>query len=441
MTQTTENRDLYYAERLAEMIRCKTVSKKDEFEGEEFFKLREVIAKLFPLMTEKSELIIFGDDAYLYKIKGKDESRNVMVMSHHDVVDASGDWQEPPFDGVIKDGKLWGRGTVDTKTPLFAEFSAIEELLSEGFEFPVNVYLFSSHNEEIGGDGAVLALEYFKENNLKFDWISDEGGAVIDPPMAGIDKKCAMMAVHEKGRCTAHLVAKNASGHAGLAGNHQTPTMRMVSFIAEMDEKKPFIKRLHPEVIGMFESLAPHMSFPMKTIFSNLNVFSGLLVKLMPKLNDAAGEMLGTGCTFKNLSSDADGTCRGEAFLRCINDGDFAKDVESMKEIAKKYDIEVTLSETDNEYYRPASLNSNGYKYIKKTVKKVFNYAAAAPFILPAGTDARRFCDLSDAVIRFAPIDIDSQQYASVHSENENISVDKLHLAVDFYKELLKNYK
>lgn len=65
-----------------------------------------------------------------------------MVMSHHDVVESTGDWQEEPFGGVIKDGKLWGRGTVDTKTPLFAEFSAIEELLLEGFEFPVNVYLF-----------------------------------------------------------------------------------------------------------------------------------------------------------------------------------------------------------------------------------------------------------------------------------------------------------
>ena len=63
------------------------------------------------------------------------------------------------------------------------------------------------------------------------------------------------------------------------------------------------------------------------------------------------------------------------------------------------------------------------------------------PFILPAGTDARHFSNLSDAVIRFAPIDIDKQQYASVHGENENISVDKLHLAVDFYKRLLRNYR
>ena len=38
------------------------------------------------------------------------------------------------------------------------------------------------------------------------------------------------------------------------------------------------------------------------------------------------------------------------------------------------------------------------------------------------------------------PIDIDKQQYASVHGENKNISVDKPHLAVDFYRALLRNY-
>lgn len=105
-----------------------------------------------------------------------------------------------------------------------------------------------------------------------------------------------------------------------------------------------------------------------------------------------------------------------------------------MKQIASKYDTEIRVKE--NEYYIPASLNSKGYKYIKKTVEKIFDYAIAAPFILPAGTDARRFTELTDATIRFAPIDIDSQQYASVHGENENISVDKIHLADDF----IKNY-
>lgn len=83
--------------------------------------------------------------------------------------------------------------------------------------------------------------------------------------------------------------------------------------------------------------------------------------------------------------------------------------------MAAEHDVELTLRDEDNEYYRPASLTSDGYRYIKKTVEAAFPYAAATPFILPAGTDARQFTELSDAVIRFAPIDIDKQQYASVH--------------------------
>ena len=49
-----EARNLRYAARLAEMIRCRTVSKKDGFEPAEFLKLRQVIAELFPLMTARS---------------------------------------------------------------------------------------------------------------------------------------------------------------------------------------------------------------------------------------------------------------------------------------------------------------------------------------------------------------------------------------------------
>lgn len=97
-----------------------------------------------------------------------------------------------------------------------------------------------------------------------------------------------MMAVHEKRRCTARLIAKNLPGHAGLEGGHKTPVMRMAAFIAEADEKKPYIRRLHPEVRGMFEAMAPHMKFPMGFVFSHLGMFERLLIKLIPKLNTAA---------------------------------------------------------------------------------------------------------------------------------------------------------
>lgn len=86
---TMNERDLYYGQRLAEMIRCKTVSHKEGFEPEEFLKLRRVIGTLFPIVTAKAERTILGEDAYLYKLPGKDPSRNVLLMSHHDVVEAA----------------------------------------------------------------------------------------------------------------------------------------------------------------------------------------------------------------------------------------------------------------------------------------------------------------------------------------------------------------
>ncbi|MEG1477406.1 MAG: M20/M25/M40 family metallo-hydrolase, partial [Oscillospiraceae bacterium] len=71
----------------------------------------------------------------------------------------------------------------------------------------------------------------------------------------------------------------------------------------------------------------------------------------------------------------------------------------------------------------------------------VFPHIASAPFVLPAGTDARHLTEICPCVIRFAPIDLDKQQFASVHSENENIDVHTIANAVEFYKTVVRNYK
>ena len=157
-----------YAKRLQKMIQCKTVSNKERYDDTEFAKLRDVMVELFPLVHEKAKKLTFSDDCWIYCVEGKDTSRNIMLMSHHDVVKVEGEWKYDGFSGEIAEGKVWGRGTVDTKTPLFAEFSALEELLAEGYEFPCNVYIGSSHNEEIAGDGIPKALEYFKEKRGQF---------------------------------------------------------------------------------------------------------------------------------------------------------------------------------------------------------------------------------------------------------------------------------
>ena len=56
--KNSEDRQVYYSKRLAEMISCQTVSKKGEFHPEEFYKLRSVISNLFPEVTKKRKFFI-----------------------------------------------------------------------------------------------------------------------------------------------------------------------------------------------------------------------------------------------------------------------------------------------------------------------------------------------------------------------------------------------
>ena len=75
LEEFSEDRQVYYSKRLAEMISCQTVSKKCEFHPEEFYKLRSVISDLFPEVTKKAEVLYFGEDCYLYKFIGRNPEK------------------------------------------------------------------------------------------------------------------------------------------------------------------------------------------------------------------------------------------------------------------------------------------------------------------------------------------------------------------------------
>lgn len=431
----------HYALRLQKMIRCKTVSVKGSYDDTEFAKLRDVMAQLFPLVHQHAQKLTFSDDCWIYKLPGKDSSRNILLMSHHDVVAADGDWQHDPFGGEIVDGKIWGRGTVDTKTPLFAEFSALEELLAESFLPPCNVWIGSSHNEELGGDGIPTALQYFLKEGITFEVILDEGGAVIEPPLGGMNcEKCAMVAVHEKGRCRVTCTATWSSSHVSLTGYKNNPVERMAGFIQEIASGKVFITRLNPQVKSMFAELAPYCAFPMNVLFCNLWLFGGIIRKVLPSINATAGGMVGTTCAFQTVQGGTnEKICKSTAMLRNVNEEDLRADLENFKAIAKKYGIDVEI--THQEYYAPADMESSAYAYTMECLHTVFPRYPAAPYILPAGTDAWKLTPVCDCVLRFAPTRMSSKQLASIHAVDENLDVSAVAEAAAFYKYFVKNYR
>lgn len=434
-----------YIATLQDMIRCKTVFVNND--KAEYLKFNEVLKKAFPLLHAKAEMKCFGSGCLFYKINGSNAKKNILLMSHHDVVNATGEWKYPAFDGVIADGALWGRGAVDTKTPLFGELQAVEELLAEGYEFDnINVYIGSSNNEEVCGDGMPIAVEYFKENGIHFDIVVDEGGAITTGMMPGVVQKSAMVAVHEKGRHTYVCTAVNTQkGHLGLNPNkNKTNTVqRMSEFIAEVNGGKNLFKTsFHPEVQATFETHAPYMTYPYCLLFANFKCFRGILLKLLPKINTQVGSMLSTTMQFTTINSDnaaqvMSKEVKATAFFRCVRENVLKEDLIKFKKIADKYNIVVEESIAD--YCKPTAFDSAEYATLKKSINTVFPDVIVSPFLLTAGTDARHFTQIADSIFRFAPIDLSIEQYNSVHNPNENISLSNIPKCVKFYKTFIKN--
>jgi len=430
-----------YGRAFSRMLQCATVSVKDSYDDTEFAKLRSVVEEDFPLLHEKAERSILSDDCWLYKIPGKDPSRNILLMSHHDVVAADTDWTMPAFEGIIKDGKVYGRGAADTKGSLCAILFAAEEMLRDGITPPVNLYIVSSHNEELGGDGMTATLEYCREQGITFEVILDEGGAIVEPPLAGMNcEMCAMVAVHEKGRLKLKCTAQNESSHVSLTAFKGNPVERMSAFIQEITAKNIFIRRLNPQTRSMFASLAPYCKLPMKVLLSNLWLFGGLLTKVLPKLNATAGGMVGTTCNFQEIKGSVSSkVCTASVMLRNINEADLKADYAAFKAIADKHGI--TLETERDEYYAPADAASPAYRYTFDCLAKVFPRFPAAPYILPAGTDAWRLTPLCNCVLRFAPTRMSKQQLGSIHAADENLDISAVAEAAAFYRFFVENYQ
>ena len=97
----TNEDNIRYAKELAKLIRCKTIYNKRDYDDTEFSKLRDELKNMFPNIYEKGEVQVFSTGCLIYKIEGVDKSRNIMLMSHHDVVEATGEWKHDPFAGAV----------------------------------------------------------------------------------------------------------------------------------------------------------------------------------------------------------------------------------------------------------------------------------------------------------------------------------------------------
>jgi len=179
---------------------------------------------------EVSEQEVFpGRPNVIARLPGRDASRRVILEAHTDTVSVLG-MSIPPFEPRVEDGKMFGRGSCDTKAGLAAMMHAVASLHEDGIQPPCEVWLAAVVDEEFSYRGVVKLCEGLT------------GHAAIIAEPTGLRAVIA-----SKGVLRWRIVVRGKAAHSGkphLGVNAITHMARVV--LALEEDHQSLAARVHP---------------------------------------------------------------------------------------------------------------------------------------------------------------------------------------------------
>ena len=149
------------------------------------------------------------------RIPGSGGGPSLAFVGHLDVVPADPrDWTHPPFDAVVDDGYLYGRGAVDMKNELAARVVAMARLARSGFRPRGDLWLLAVADEEDGS--ADVGMRWLLEHrpDIRPDFALNEGDGLR---LELTDGRAVMgIAVGDKGTYPARVTAIGEAAHASM---------------------------------------------------------------------------------------------------------------------------------------------------------------------------------------------------------------------------------
>ena len=431
------------ADTLCKLVRCKTVSYRDHLleDNAEFEKLIAMLPELYPNVYKTCEFMQLPDRALLYRWVGKSSDSPAVMMAHYDVVPVNEDaWDVPAFEGIIKDGRIWGRGTLDTKVTFHGILFSAEQLISEGFVPDNDIYFAFSGGEEVNGKGAVNIVDYFEANGIEPAFVIDEGGAVVENVFPGVSAPCGLIGIAEKGMIDVKYTAKSGGGHAS-APKPNTPIDRLSNACSSM-AKNPFKAHLTPPAAKMFDTLGRHSSFVFKIIFANIKLFLPVLDMICKKSGGELNALMRTTVAFTQMQgSSASNVIPPEAYMVSnirLNPADnMDSAIEYIKKTIDDDKIDVSVIHGMNPS-RISTTDCEGWDKVASAVASTWKGCIVSPYLMVQCSDSRHYGRISDRVYRFSAMDLTSEERATIHGNNESIRLEALNKTIEFYIRLMK---
>lgn len=428
---------------LAQLVRCKTVSYNDhslEDEGE-FQKLISLLPTLYPNVFAACTFRQLPDRALLFRWPGKQVGDPAVMMAHYDVVPVNEEkWDKPPFAGIIEDGILWGRGTLDTKVTFNGILSAANSLIGQGFRPEKDIYFAFSGGEEINGQGAPNIVAYFTEHGIHPAIVVDEGGAVVENVFPGVKQPCGLIGIAEKGMLNAQYRTLSAGGHASAPKPH-TP-VGVLAAACKRVEDHHFKSHIDGPAAQMFDTLGRYSTPLYRVIFANMWCFGWIIDLLGKKSGGEINALVRTTVAFTQMEgSSARNVIPPEAKMVSNIRLNPADSVASALAYLEKTVNDPAVEITSLESFEPSPVSETGCDAWKKVAAAVANTwpgCIVSPYLMVQCSDSRHYRDLSNHVYRFSAMDLTAEERSTIHGNNERIRLETAAKAVEFYIRLMR---
>lgn len=376
------------------------------------------------------------------RLKGQGIKPPLLMYGHADVVTTEHqNWMYPPFEGVLEDGYVWGRGALDMKGALTMMICAVVQAKLKGFVPPGDILLCIVSDEEDGGE---YGAKYLVENHPHFfkdvkHAVGEIGGFTMH--IGG--KRFYPVMIAEKQRSGIRATIKGQGGHGSMPVRNGS--MAKLSHILDTLNRKRLPVHITPPTKMMIEALASNLPFPAGAMLGAL---------LNPMMTDTVLNLMGDkGRVFDPvLHNTVNATIvRGGGKINVVPseitlefDGrilpgfgpeDLLRELEAL--VGKDAEYEVMFFDRGSE-----NLDMSIFDTLSQILKEGDKDGIPIPFIASGVTDARFFARLGIQTYGFTPMRLEDNIDFSklIHNSNERIPVEALYFGTEAIYKLMERY-
>jgi acetylornithine deacetylase/succinyl-diaminopimelate desuccinylase-like protein len=373
-----------------------------------------------------------------------DPANALLLVAHQDTVGVDPKkWSVDPFGAVIRDGYLYGRGSIDDKAMLAANVAVMVGLKRTGAKLERDVIFLATDDEEQGGAASIKTIIEKYWDKLACAYSLNEGGRVLVK-----DGKVQYVGIQASEKVSYNVIvtATGTSGHASipLADNavvHLAAAIEKLGTYQVPGQPNTIVRRYFEQLakIEQDDEIAKWMRAIEQPERADLAVKH--LSEQSPLWNSMLRDsitptVMQAGVRVNIIPSEATANLN----VRMLPGHSIEELIGQFGKIVNDHQIRFQLAPDPGENAPPSDLTSPMYKAIERITPQDFPGAIALPFLSTGATDSASLRLHKVQAYGLEPFPLTEDDFARMHGDDERIPLDSFRKGVAFLYHVVSDF-